>query len=75
MGVNVAIAVGGCLEVGGTYQYNGWVFVVIREPGPGGVPGSFEALSLTDYSLITKAGHLIEVTQNSAVATYSVRIA
>lgn len=65
----------GWLEVGGTYMYNGWVFVVIRELGPSGVDGSLEALCLTDYGPSVIAGHLIEVTQNSAVAAYSVRIA
>jgi hypothetical protein len=75
MDVKVSIASGGILVVGGTYQYNGWMFVVVREPGPGGTPGSFEVLCLSDFNLLVLAGHLIEVTQNSAVAQYSVRVA
>jgi hypothetical protein len=75
MDVKVSIASGGILVVGGTYQYNGWMFVVVREPGPGGTLGSFEVLSLSDYNHSLKAGHLIEVTQNSAVAQYSARVA
>lgn len=63
------------LELGGTYTYNNWVFVVIRQPGPSGMPHSFEVLSLTDYSYSIKAGHLVVVTRSSAVAQYSVRVA
>lgn len=63
------------LEVGKTYQYNSWMFVVIREPGPGGMPGSVEVMSLTDYGDLIKSGHLVEVTHDSAVGSYSVQVA
>lgn len=63
------------LELGVTYQYGEWVFTVVREAGPGGLPGSFDVLCLTSYSPQVPAGRLLEVTQNSAIAAYSRRVA
>lgn len=63
------------LEVGGTYQYDAWVYLVVRQHGPSGMAHSFEVLSLTDYSYSIKSGHLVEVATQSAVAQYSLRIA
>lgn len=63
------------LEVGKTYTYDSWVYVVVCTPGPSGIVGTVEVLCLTDYSSVVKAGHLIEVMQNSVAGRYSVQVA
>lgn len=51
------------LELGKTYSYDEWLFVVVRARDE----WSFDVLCLTDFGWRHKAGEVTEVRRNSAV--------
>lgn len=60
------------LEVGKTYQYNDWFFVVVREAS---TTDGVEVLALTDFTWTRRAGQIVVVHHQNAVSAIAQELA